>query len=419
LSAFALVTVGVTPAVFGEAVAPGSGETQLVPPPPPPLSTLKPVSPPTKGAEPSPPATPGPVPVPSDDWLSQWFGQRMEAESGLRLAGTPNMFGDIFPSSGGATVDIGGLVGTASASLPLAGGCRRVKVGENNQPLTQDRVYFLYNHFHHALEADATGMLYDPRWQSFSVDRYTVGLERTFLGRRWSVELRMPFSNGMEFVTTDFAVSSGSVGNLAILLKRMLYRSDTTAIAAGLGIDTPTGSDVWGYANPTSFTMHNQAVHLMPFVGLLQAPTDRLFYQCFLQVDVPTNGNRIDYSDPIAGTGSFGTLNEQTLLYVDMSLGYWLFRDRTGAMLRGLAWLLELHYTTTLQDTDSVFGMPSSTTFVFENPANRLDILNLTVGLHADLGRQTLLRVGGVFPLRSGYNRSFDAEVQVQLERRF
>ena len=46
--------------------------------------------------------------------------------------------------------------------LPLAGGTRRLKVGENNSALVQDRIELLYNHYHNALNEDASGFVGDP-----------------------------------------------------------------------------------------------------------------------------------------------------------------------------------------------------------------------------------------------------------------
>jgi hypothetical protein len=43
----------------------------------------------------------------------------------------------------------------------------------------------------------------------------------------------------------------------------------------------------------------------------------------------------------------------------------------------------------------------------------------MTVGLHAEVACNTLVRVGGVFPLVSRDDRCFESEVQVQVERRF
>lgn len=357
---------------------------------------------------------------PSEDWMASLMDQPVEPEPGIRLAATPNMFGDL-PSlnGGGMAVLATGPFGTASASFPLAGGSRRMKIAENNQPLTQDRAYFLFNDFHNALAGEVIGV--SSVHQSFAVERYTFGVEKTFRDCLWSVEARIPLSNQMDFGATDFSVVGGTVGNLNVVLKRMIFETECAAGAIGVGIDTPTGSEVRGYAYPTAFVMHNQAVHLQPYLGVMGLPNACWFWEGFLQVDVPTNGNRIDYSDRFSGTGTFGTLNEQTLLYADFTVGRWLYRNRCARVLRGMAALVEVHYTGTLQDTDTVTGSvyPYLTHLTFTNPANRVDIVNLTVGLHNEIACNTLLRVGGVFPLTYGDNRAFDAEIQVQLERRF
>ena len=427
LALVAMVTVWLRGVAMGEAAPGAQAAAQAAPQPA--VGAPQAAAPGAAAKIPPAPAPgPGAPPAPREDLMGDLFGENLESEPGLRLAGTPNMFGDSFLNNGGASVWIflppdppsfPQATTLVEASLPLAGGSRRVKIGEDNLPLTQDRIHFMYNHFQNALQVDASGAVPGLPLQSFSVDRYTIGWEKTFLDRLWSVELRMPLANGMDFATTDFGLSSGSVGNLAILLKRMVYQSDNMAVAAGLGIDTPTGSEVRGYLTPTSFVMRNQAVHLMPYIGLLEVPSERLFYQCFLQVDVPTNGNRVDYSDPVAGAGTFGVLSEATLLYADVSIGYWLFRDRPGRVLRGLAWLGELHYTTSLERPAAISGTPSTIGFEFQSAANPIDLLNLTVGLHAEIARCTTCRVAGVFPLRSGDDRAFDSEIQVQLQRRF
>jgi hypothetical protein len=55
----------------------------------------------------------------------------------------------------------------------------------------------------------------------------------------------------------------------------------------------------------------------------------------------------------------------------------------------------------------------------FSNAENRLDLLNLTSGLQAQLSPLSALRVGAVVPLRNTPDRSFDAELQVSLNRKF
>jgi hypothetical protein len=334
----------------------------------------------------------------------------------MLLADTPSMFGDFF-SAGGNLVGMDPLV--AFADIPLAGGAGRLSVADNNKAVTQDRVYSYYNHFHNALVADASQFMVGPDSRSFSVDRYTIGMEKTFLDRRWSAEIRMPFTGTFQFETPNFGAAGGNLGNLGVILKRMVYQSATTGIAAGLGIDTPTGNDATGYMNWVDYRVRNEAVHLIPYVSFVRAPSDRWFYQGFLQVDVPTNGNRVEVNDMIFGPLPAGTMVEQTLLHVDLGTGWWLMRNPEAPVLTGLASVLELHYTTTLQDEHLLTRQSFINRFEFGNLANRMDIVDLTTGIHAELFSNTLLRVGGVFPLSTGDNRTFDAELQVQLERRF
>jgi hypothetical protein len=403
----------------GPAVSPKTPSKPKTSPPKPPVR--RPVEEPLRPAEEPSLSTANQL---SPNLLASIYGGNAPAAE--RLAGTPNMFGDFFNNMGG-----GVLVAPGYADLPLAAASRRVKIAENDNALPQDRVFFLYNHFENALQMSSAPFGRVPSTErSFSVDRYTFGLEKRFLNDCWSVELRMPLAGRTEFLTPAFGVSGGSTGNLAVIVKRAVYESDITAVSVGLGIDTPTGSDVQGYASFNTlrtnyFTVQNNAVHLLPYMGFVSAPTCRFFYQGFAQVDVPANGNRIDYlasrGASITNSSTYGVLNEQTLLYLDLSGGCWLYRNPCARGLTGLASVLEFHYTTTLQDTDVIQGTAFPTPFpiTFENFSNRVDIVNLTVGLHAEFVNNLICRVGGVFPLSSGDNRSFDSEVQAQLEWRF
>jgi hypothetical protein len=325
----------------------------------------------------------------------------------VRLASVPNMFGDSF--SGGGQLQLCDFAGCRIVDIPPPGGGRHAKITENDKALPMDRVFFVYNHFQNAVDTFVTGI--GP--QSFPLDRYVVGLEKTFCNKLWSVELRMPFSGAPVFDGPDFFVGNTDVGNLSVVIKRLLYRSQTTAVGVGLPIDTPTGNDVTGRGSDSNFTLFNDAVHLAPFVGFLTTPNDRVFCQGFLQVDVATNGNRV-----VFGGNHLGNLSDQTLLYVDLGVGYWLHRNRCAKLITGVAPVLEYHYTTTLQDADIVSGTDGNQLLDFGNAYNRMDVSNLTVGLHTELG-MTTIRVGGVFPLSGGSNRWYDAEVQVSLNRRF
>jgi len=323
----------------------------------------------------------------------------------MRLASMPNMFGDSY----GYQLQVSDFAGTGTVDMPLQGGARGVKISENDKALPMDRVFFIYNHFQNALEANVVGL----GARSFPIDQYTLGLEKTFRDGLWSVELRLPFSRTPRVVGTDLDVDVGDVGNLAITIKRLLYASESTAIGIGLPIQAPTGDDTTGEGAVSSYSLSNDAVHLAPFVGFLNAPNDRVFCEGFLQVDVPTNGNRASF-----GGTDLGELSEQSLLFVDLALGYWLHRNPYGRAVTGVAGMVEYHYTTTLEDAGTVSGTDGFQVLRFGNLANRMDISNLTIGLHTELGKTTV-RVGGVFPLSGGSNRLYDAEVQVSINRQF
>ncbi len=69
--------------------------------------------------------------------------------------------------------------------------------------------------------------------------------------------------------------------------------------------------------------------------------------------------------------------------------------------LTGVAGLLELHYTSTLQDSDVLNATQAGLPGFIVVAGNRRDLLNLTSGLHFQLGPASNLRIGAVTPLRS------------------
>ncbi len=338
------------------------------PPPVPPSTPLIPIPEPIPEDLLSPPRTP------FDNWFDDspvaWlFADSDDARQNTSplLNRAPAEFGDFFASS---IIDADTDFYLVTAGVPVAGGSRRVKVAENNKALPANRAYFLYNHFHNALEMDRAmgGTVVSSR--SFSVDRYTIGVERTLLAGLWSIELRMPFTKQHRVDDFDFKMTGGRVGNLSVMLKRSVYQTDTCSAVMGLGIDTPTGKDAVG-ALPfpdVTFTVRNEALHLLPFAGILSHPSGRFFYQGFLQVDVPTGNNTVVVNDNFAATTDTGELDEQTLLYLDVSLGCWLFRSDCGTGITGVAGLVEFHHTNALDEEvmcDApgflpVFGYPSN-----------------------------------------------------------
>ena len=359
------------------------------------------------------------------DWLARYWADD-EAEDGTRLASLPDMFGDSFGRGGVLTASNSLPLVTTTTDVLLAGGSRGLKVAEHNKAIPMNRVYLAYNHFHNAAESRIDAPLLPAATTSLSLDRYTLGMESRFADGLWSLEVQMPFTGALAVVDPGglAASESGSIGNLSAILKRLVYYDALTSVVVGMGVETPTGSDFTARTAVVSYLVSNDAVHLHPYLGVLRSPNDNLFFHGFLQLDIASHGNRVTFDDTISAGNFAGRFNDQTLLYVDVGGGYWLWRNPCSSHVTGLAAIAEIHYTTTLNDTDRLFATPvgiggGGHVMNLTNPANRVDVVNLTAAVHAELGPCTSLRVGGVFPLRHADNRFFDAEVAAQLIRRY
>jgi hypothetical protein len=350
-------------------------------------------------------------------------------QSGIRLASVPNMFGDAPTTPLMAT-----FVGTASntfvtGEIPVPGfGGLSAKLAENDRPIPTDRVFFSYNHFHNVFQVVEDSLVPGDIRRQQSMDRYTVGFEKTYFDGWSSIELRMPFYGTFGFRLNDFILDDGNIGNLAVVLKHLLYYDDELAIGAGVAIDTPTGSDMVAQFAFSRVRFSNEAVHLLPYIGFNYAPgepiwgwNDGLFMTGIVQASVAANGTRVDLIDPAGNPiAPYGKLNDPTLLLVDFNVGYWLYRDPDAPRLTGLAVVGEVHYTTSVQDGDSVSGPLLSGGATIGAAGNRFDVVNGTIGVQALLFDASSLRVAGAFPLKDGRDeRFFDSEIQVQFNRNF
>jgi hypothetical protein len=244
---------------------------------------------------------------------------------------------------------------------------------------------------------------------------------------------------------------------MTLIFKGLLYNTSTFAFAGGLAVGVPTArgynttvvdflGDVHDFDSQArrvrSFDVANETWSLSPFIAFLAKPTERLFFQGFVQYDQPLNASRITYSQivdpnaepahvpgtPISATDS---IREQSLLHIDLGVGGWLFRDPQREWLTGIAPTVELHYTTTTSNAD-IITLPSNTFFrapdgsVQPEPApqvgnqrNRVDILDLTLGTTFVFADRATLAAGITLPLRTGDNRTFDYELQLQLNYYF
>lgn len=360
-------------------------------------------------------------------------------------AAAPNMIGDGAGACGKVLFE-GQII--AEIDHPTFA-CGRYKIAENNSPLPRDRAYFIYQSFQAASGVSITS--FDPLGATLSssadvsINKYTLGVEKTFFDRWMSFQIQLPISNELTnnpFLNFDAGFGSpalpptstgGEIGNLAMALKARLWQTERFVFAGGSLLHVPTAPDVQVRAFSTNdpdddidhrYTYHNQATIISPFVGFLATPRERLFFQGFMEVDVDLGGNGFDFDPIVDGVAlarqSF-RLREQTLMRVDLGTGYWLYRNPDARFLTGVANSVEVHWTGTLNDAQ-VLSIPEpafGATVFIGNTANRVDIVNLTVGPTLEFVNRSTLGVGFVAPLRTGDNRGFDWELNLQLNYRF
>jgi hypothetical protein len=336
----------------------------------------------------------------------------------------PEFFIPAFSAGGGSQFSKG------TVNLPMAGGGSRVgKISENDSPIPRDRVFFSYNHFQNVIQLSETpsNPPGPPLMRQEPIDRYTMGFEKTFLDGWTSVEVRMPLQGQIDAQLQTVGLNSNSVGNLTVVLKSLLYMNYSTAVGAGMAIETPTGGDTFVRLSTARLQFQNQATHLLPYIGFVWSPGDPrwgwgsgLFLSGFAQIDINTSSNTVDVLGPNnAAMGTLGRLTDQNLGFLDIAAGYWVYRDPDAPRLTGIAAVTELHYTTTLQNADRINGTANGTAINLNATGNRFDVLNGTVGVQFLLFDASSLRVAGVFPLGGEDRRLFDSEVQVQFNRRF
>src|SRR5262245_41260824 len=165
----------------------------------------------------------------------------------VRLASVSNMFGDLGLAS--ATIgisNVNGQVGKAGFDLPLNAGSKSAKIAENDNPIPVDRVFFNYNHFQNvfAISEQLPVPPFPTVIRQEPIDRYMIGFEKTFLDGWTSVELRMPFTGTFDTNLQSVGINGGNVGNLAVVLKSLVYLGGNVAVGDGMAIDTPTGSEL-------------------------------------------------------------------------------------------------------------------------------------------------------------------------------
>jgi len=350
----------------------------------------------------------------------------------LTFSRMPMMWGDFFdgtpypltitnpeqyPPEWGVGSSGGG--GGRGPKIPRAGGLatRRVKLSENSSPLPTNRWILNHNYFN---DVDSIG----------DINRYTFGFEKTFDEGLKSIEARFSFANTLSstqffdgpanLVTKDFA---DEPGNLVLTYKSVIRGLKDGIVTAGLGIALPTANDQLLFsANPTNpallLKIHNDAVHLMPFIAFLRQPSEKMIVQGFAQADFSSIGNPVlvrttPAPSPLTDAAK---IRDVPLLFLDLGLAYKWIENREG-LVNAVTPLLELHYSMGMGRQDRLrfpHGTPLDNTFTFGGP-NRISVLNLTAGASLEIGDSIVVRPAVSVPLSNGAGASYDYEFGVHV----
>lgn len=356
---------------------------------------------------------------------------------------TPNMIGDFLGYTGSvsfSTTTTGSLE-TVDGVFDLPGSGRVPKIAENNSPIPRDRVYLAYNHFHNAYNANATvnpndidmdTMLpLDPANfnKQFDQNRFTLGLEKSFFYGDMSVEFRMPLVTQVDYSVPSYSDPSSKAysfgtndptGNFAVIFKQVLfdwYGSETAGVfTGGFGLTFATADGAYVQLGDAAFEVDDAGTHFSPYMALVIDSKKGWFIQGFAEFDFSTDEITID--DRAAGT--VGKMDIPDVINLDIGMGWWLHRFPERRIFKGLAPMIEYHYTGQRQDFGSVAftsnGALSSSNVVVGAFDSRRDTSNLTAGVHVVLTDHINCRVAGVVPLQNAPDRQFDSEFVFQVD---
>ncbi|MCP4176043.1 MAG: hypothetical protein GY758_35320 [Fuerstiella sp.] len=352
-----------------------------------------------------------------------------------RLSRTPDMLGDSYlpPFHLNLQPLDPAYAASVNSQLPLAGGSARAKISENNKALPNDRLYFNYNHFHNAVQrdvfVDGFGQLVH---QTAHVDRFTMGIERTLLSGDVSIGLNLPLTGladadvNMPSLGPEgrFKSDTGTAGNLSLVGKRLLVNGEDLVVSCGLGIEFPTGADGALLTGTTLLSVENQSLFLQPFMAMT-LDNGSTFVHSFLQVDIDVAESPLSFRNVTSPAPPVvaGDITQQTLVHWDTATGVWLARSDDQFGITGIAAIAEFHLSAAVSDggqlAATVPTVNGPADLILGPAANRFTASYITTGIHMEIGQNQNLRVAGVFPLRDGVEKFFDAELLVQFGRRY
>ena len=270
------------------------------------------------------------------------------------------------------------------------------KIGENESPAPEDRVFLTYNYFGDVRGPNLGASMpksdtvtttingnaaivttHTPAFApQINASREIFGFEKTFFNGMASVGLRAPL------VQQQGDGSFTKVGNLTAILKVAIAGDPASGdvLSAGLAVTAPTGPSIATIDGDIRSTI------VQPFVGYRWVE-DRFFLQGFASVAVPTDSQL------------------PTLLFNDIGVGYKVYQGTPGDAITFVSPIVEAHLTTPLTHRG------------LDNAIIAPDLLALVGGVHIGLYGTSTLTFGVSAPVTGP--RPFDVEGIAQLNFRY
>ena len=260
------------------------------------------------------------------------------------------------------------------AASQVAPSTHSFKIADNQSPMPQDRAYFTFNYFDNVNAA--LNRRFDSPVKDLRAYRYIFGLEKTFNEGKGSVGIQLPLDSltAESTIRGSFAKPGGtsnSLDDLTVFAKYILERNPITGslISVGLAVTPRTGPPNFAGAN---YLVAVNDTTVQPFLGYLWR-RDRFYLHGFAAVDVPTS------------------IRDVTMVYNDIGIGYYAYRNPDpNGLLMALVPTFEVHVNDPLTHGD------------FDNQRDLTgtpDIVNLTYGINAMVGQNSVFTFGFVTPV--------------------
>ncbi|QDV66443.1 hypothetical protein Poly24_01290 [Rosistilla carotiformis] len=288
----------------------------------------------------------------------------------------------------------------------------RLKIGENSSPIPRNRVFVNYSYF------DDVPL----RPEGVGVHRFSPGFE-VMLDKNSSFELRTPFASTLSsgFALDGITSKDIEFGDLFMVFKQKLLETENSLWSMGIGVTAPTADDLdISLTDGTQLIkVNNSTVHLLPFFGYMMQLTERLFVQGFVQVDVDVRGNRVFINPQAAGANRVdaGRIRDTTLLYTDISFGYWLRKrgEHREKLLTSIVPMLEVHTSNSLEANETI----TRGAVTLGETGDGVQNLTLVVGNHFEVRNNHNFTAGYALPIGNRADQVFDGELRLFWNRYF